>query len=280
MSRPLSGAAPRWAFEAMQVRACLGGQTVLHDVVLQLPEGRWTSIVGPNGAGKSSLLRVLADLLPYQGQVRLLGNDLRTLPRRTRAQTVSWLGQNESVADDLCVSDVVMLGRLPHQDWLGAASAEDVAAVEQALRATQAWEWRTRSLGQLAGGERQRVLLARALAVQAQVLLMDEPLSNLDPPHQADWLELVRTLVASGKTVVSVLHEITLALQADALLIMAQGRVRHFGPTDSAATHHALQDVFDQRIAIHSLHGQWLALPVLSAPISLLASQPDGAHAP
>src|SRR5690606_8428424 len=103
------------------------------------------------------------------------------------------------------------------------------AAVEQALRATQAWDWRHRALGQLSGGERQRVLLARLLAVQAQVLLMDEPLANLDPPHQADWLLLVRALVVQGTTVVSVLHEVSLALQADDMVVMAAGRVLHHG---------------------------------------------------
>jgi iron complex transport system ATP-binding protein len=119
-----------------------------------------------------------------------------------------------------------MLGRLPHQAGWQPPAPPTMRAVEQALRATQAWDWRCRTLGQLSGGERQRVLLARALAVQAQVLLMDEPLANLDPPHQADWLALVRALVAQG-TVVSVLHEISMALHADELVVMAQGRVTH-----------------------------------------------------
>jgi iron complex transport system ATP-binding protein len=154
-----------------------------------------------------------------------------------------------------------MLGRLPHQAWLAPASAADHAAVEQALQATQAWEWRHRPLGQLSGGERQRVLLARALAVQAQVLLMDEPLANLDPPHQADWLAVVQALVAQGMTVVSVLHEISMALHADQLVVMADGQVLHHGATNDRATHQALVNVFDQRIAIHSIEGQWVALP-------------------
>ena len=129
------------------------------------------------------------------------------------------------------------------------------------MRATQAWDWRGRALGQLSGGERQRVLLARALAVEAQVLLMDEPLANLDPPHQTDWLLMVRALVAGGKTVVSLLHEISFALQADELVLMAQGRIAHQGACGHAATHRALEDVFDHRIAVHPLAGQWLALP-------------------
>jgi len=156
-----------------------------------------------------------------------------------------------------------MLGRLPHQPWLSPPSAADHAAVERALRTTQAWDWRERSLGQLSGGERQRVLLARALAVQAEVLLMDEPLANLDPPHQVDWLLLVRELVAAGKTVVSVLHELSLALQADELVIMAAGRLVHHGGCAEAMTHRALEQVFDGRIHIQQVAGQWLSLPKL-----------------
>ncbi|MGC1175796.1 MAG: ABC transporter ATP-binding protein, partial [Polaromonas sp.] len=106
-----------------------------------------------------------------------------------------------------------------------------------------------------------RVLLARALAVEAQVLLMDEPLANLDPPHQADWLRMARELVSAGKTVVSVLHEVSFALQADDLVVMASGRVTHQGACSHHETHRALEEVFDHRIAVHQLAGQWLAVP-------------------
>ena len=224
--------------------------------------GRWTSIVGPNGAGKSTLLKVLAGLLPASsGQLLLQGRALHAWPRRERAQHLAWVGQNEAAADDLTVYDVAMLGRLPHQGWMQPASPQDHTAVEQALRATQAWDWRARPLGQLSGGERQRVLLARALAVQAQVLLMDEPLANLDPPHQADWLQLVRELVAHGRTVVSVLHELSMALQADDVAIIAQGRLQHHGAAQHTATHTALEQVFDHRIRVRALDGAWIALP-------------------
>jgi iron complex transport system ATP-binding protein len=103
--------------------------------------------------------------------------------------------------------------------------------------------------------------LARALAVQADVLLMDEPLANLDPPHQSDWLALVRQLVADGKTVVSVLHETTMALQADDMLIMAAGKVTHFGTTADAVTHRALEHVFENRIAIKTIENMLVSLP-------------------
>ena len=250
---------------ARAIHASLGQTEVLRGMDMALPAARWTSIVGPNGAGKSTLLKVLAGLLPYQGEVTLLGQPLATLPRRERARQLAWLGQSEVSGDDLTVWDVAMLGRLPHQTWLGSPSAADHAAVEQALKATQAWDWRARTLGQLSGGERQRVLLARALAVQAKVLLMDEPLANLDPPHQADWLGLVRTLVKQGCTVVSVLHEISMALQADEMLVVADGRVTHQGACADAATHRALEQVFDGRIAIHAIGAQWVALPIAPA---------------
>ena len=249
------------AVGAHSIRASLGNIEVLHGIDLDFPAGRWTSIVGPNGAGKSTLLKVLAHLLPHEGRVTLLGQPIADMSGRIRAQQLAWLGQNESTGDDLTVLDVVMLGRLPHQSWLAAPNASDQVAVEKALRATQAWEWRSRALGQLSGGERQRVLLARALAVEAQVLLMDEPLANLDPPHQADWLRLVCDLVADGKTVISVLHEISMALHADDMVIMANGCVTHQGACSDPATHRALVDVFDQRIAIHPLGNQWVALP-------------------
>jgi iron complex transport system ATP-binding protein len=251
------------ALSARGLSATLGQAEVLHTIDLDLAAARWTSIVGPNGAGKSTLLKALAGLLPQaRGEVRLLGEPLQSLPARTRARRLAWLGQNEGASDELPVHDVAMLGRLPHQAWLAPPSAADHAAVERALRSTQAWDWRDRPLSQLSGGERQRVLLARALAVEAEVLLMDEPLANLDPPHQADWLAVVRALVAQGHTVVSVLHEISMALQADDVVVMAQGRVSHHGASGDAATHAALVAVFEHRIAIHAMDGQWVALPV------------------
>jgi iron complex transport system ATP-binding protein len=109
------------------------------------------------------------------------------------------------------------------------------------------------------------VLLARALAVQASVTLMDEPLANLDPPHQTDWMLAVRALVEQGGTVVSVLHEVSIALQADDMVIMAAGRVAHHGPCADAATHRALEQVFDHRIQVRQIDGAWIALPRMAA---------------
>ena len=246
--------------------------TVMHDefkavnnVSLTLHAGEWVSLVGPNGAGKSSLLKALAGLAPAEGQVSLLGKPWAAWSRRERAQTLAWMGQAEAGQDDLTVYDVAMLGRLPHQSWLSTPSAKDHAVVEVALKTVQAWDWRTRSLGQLSGGERQRVLLARALAVQAQVYLMDEPLAGVDVPHQADWLEWVRCLTATGAAVVSVLHELNLALQADRVWVMSEGRWVHSGLPNDKETHQALSAVFQNRLQWREWQDEgvtrWVALP-------------------
>jgi len=249
------------AIAAERLHVIRGGTEVLHGVRVALPGGRWTAVVGPNGAGKTTLLKTLASLLPYQGEVRLMGRDVHAWSARERARLLAWLGQNEGAAHDLLAHDVVMLGRLPHQSWLGSVSAADRAAVEEAMRETQCWDWRGRALGSLSGGERQRVLLARALAVRSPLLLMDEPLANLDPPHQADWLRIVRAHVQRGGTAVTVLHEITMALHADDMLVMDGGRIVHQGACSHPATHRALEQVFQGRISVHAIAGQWVALP-------------------
>ena len=256
------------ALQTRQLSADLGGRQVLQSIDLQIATGRWTCVVGPNGAGKSSLLKALAGLLPYSGQVLWQGQPLASLTRQQKALQLSWLGQGEASTLDLRVWDVAMLGRMPHQSWLAAPSAQDAQMVEAALRATQVWDWRERTLGELSGGERQRVLLARVMAGNAPTLLMDEPLANLDPPHQVDWLEQVHCLLAQGTTVVSVLHEIGMALHADDIVVMREGRVVHHGAGCDASTHAAIEDVFGQRIRIHALDGQWVVLPRVGGTIT------------
>ena len=238
----------------------LGSTPVLQALQLAPPPRAWTAIVGPNGAGKSTLLRAMAGLLPFDGTLQLQGRAWDQWPARERARQLAWLGQNDASADDLSALDVVLLGRLPHQAWLAPASAADHDAVERAMRQTQSWDWRARPLAQLSGGERQRVLLARALAVESGLLLMDEPLAHLDPPHQSDWVRIVRERVAHGGTVVSVLHELNIALQADHVVVMDAGRIVHQGAPHQAATHAALQQVFQHRLSIFQIQDRWIAL--------------------
>jgi len=254
---------PKVSLRLQDVRASLAGKEILHGVDISFELGRWTSIVGPNGAGKSTLLKAMAGLTPTSGSTLLFGQELKSMDSKQKARQLSWLGQNEVVSDDLCVWDVVMLGRIPHQDWLATPNANDYQVVKTALQATQSWDLRERSVGQLSGGERQRVLLARAMAVKAKIMLMDEPIANLDPPHQVDWLAQVRCLTEQNTTVISVLHEVGIALLADDVVVMQAGHVMHQGSSASDQTHRAIEAVFDNRISIRNFQGQFVALPKL-----------------
>jgi len=250
------------ALQANRVSAWHGSRQVLHAVNANFEATQWTCIVGPNGAGKTSLLKVLAGLMPCQGELSLQGKALSSWSDQERAQQLAWLGQQDNAGDDLSVYDVVMLGRLPHQRGWHGADARDHAVVQQCLHDLQLTPWRGRSLGSLSGGERQRVLLARALAVQAPVVLMDEPLANADPPHRADWLNTVKAATLQGQTVVSVLHDLNMALRADTVVVMHQGRVVMQASPQEAVLRDCLQEVFEHRLVFHEVQGQWLALPV------------------
>lgn len=256
-----------FALRLKDVHASLAGKEVLRGIDVAFESGRWTSIVGPNGAGKSTLLKAMAGLIPSFGSTVLFDQDLKRMEPKQRARQLSWLGQNEAVSDDLCVWDVVMLGRIPYQDWLAPPNANDHQVVATALRATQSWDLRKRSLDQLSGGERQRVLLARAMAVRAPVMLMDEPMANLDPPHQVDWLEQVRCLTAQNTTVISVLHEVGMALLADDVVVMQAGRIVFKGACSDQVTHRAIEKVFDNKITIEAVNKHWLAVPNVSLSI-------------
>ena len=240
------------AAHGVQVR--LDGVEVLHGVSLAFTRG-WTAIVGPNGAGKSTLLRALAGLrAPDGGRVELDGRPLAQWSPRERAMRLAWLAQQGEAAGDLTVREVVHLGRLPHLGLFAAPGPADEAAVDAAIAITECGAWQHRRLHQLSGGERQRVLIARALAVQAPVLLLDEPTTHLDPPHQVALVRLLRTLAATH-TVVSVLHDLPLALHADRLVVLQAGRVRADAPHDDIQLHATLTDVFDGALRIERLNG-------------------------
>lgn len=246
--------------QAKGIHAAWDKTPVLFDVHAEFEQGQWTCIVGPNGAGKTSFLQVLAGLMPAKGHVLFQGQTLQTMTAKQRAVSMAWLGQASKSTDDLSVFDVVMLGRLPHQSWWTGATKEDHRIVEALLQSMQLSAWRHRSLGTLSGGERQRVLLARALAVQAPLVLMDEPIANVDAPHQADWLATVKQLTQAGTTVVSVLHDLNLALRADQVLVMEAGTVKLQATPSDPALHTCLQQVFDHRLSFHQVQKHWVAL--------------------
>lgn len=222
------------------------GQPVLDGICLQIARGELFGLIGPNGAGKSSLLQALAQLLPSTGTLELNGTDLRSLSPRQRAKQLAYLSQGDQVAWPLAVEDFVGLGRIPHQQGvLSPWRDSDTKAVSAALQLTRLEHLRTRPLNQLSGGERARARLARALAVQAPLLLADEPVASLDPFHQLSVLTLLRRQCELGNTVVVVLHDLTLASRfCDRLLLLHEGRAIACGTPRTVLTPKRLQRVY------------------------------------
>ncbi len=239
--------------QADGVRVRLGRREVLRGVSLEAGPG-WTALVGPNGAGKSTLLRALAGLQPLAGgRVVLDGLDLHAAPPAERARHLAWLAQQGDVTGELTVRETVELGRIAHLGLLGTPSAADHATVERAMAVTECAPWQRRRLHELSGGERQRVLLARVLATEAPLLLLDEPTTHLDAPHQLALARLFRRLAhdpVQPRSVLSVLHDLPIALQADRLLILDAGVLCAGGPPADPAVQGALVRVFEGAIRI------------------------------
>ncbi|MBR1217473.1 ABC transporter ATP-binding protein [Bradyrhizobium sp. U87765 SZCCT0131] len=242
----------------LQVR--LAGRDVLQGVSLALPRQGLIALVGPNGAGKTTLLRALAGLLPakemIRGTIRLDDVDVATLSVRERARRFAYLPQGHAVHWPLPVHDVVALGRYPH----GATdpsrlSATDEAAVARAMRTADVEQFAARSIMELSGGERSRVALARVLAVEAPVILADEPIASLDPRHQIDVMRGLHAAAGDGKLVIVVTHDLGLAARfADQMLVLSNGRLVAQGTCDTALSDTILAEVF--RIeAYRAVHG-------------------------
>ena len=254
---------------AENVHVQLGGVTVVDGVDLVLRPGEWTALVGPNGAGKSSLVSALSGVrAPVAGRVRVrtgAGARARELVPGDRdwARTVSWLAQAGEADGDIGVRDVVRLGRLPHHGVFGAPGPADEAAVRDAMRETGVEDLGARRLRALSGGERQRVLLARALAVGAPVMLMDEPATHLDAPHQQSLVRAVRRHAARGGAALTVLHDLTQALMADVLVVLVAGRIVAQGARDDTRLHREIEAAFDHAFTIGHVgaQGRWVAVP-------------------
>lgn len=247
------------------LHVALGGQPVLRGIDLALKPG-WTAIVGPNGAGKSTLLRALAGLQPLsQGGIRLGGHRLQDLPAAQRARRLAWLAQGGQTTGELNVRETVQLGRIAQRGLLGALGADDARAVEHAMQETGCAAWASRQLQALSGGERQRVLVARALAVEAPVLLLDEPVAHLDAPHQVALLRTLRQRARDGAAVLAVLHDLNLALAADRVLVMDRGRLVADGPPGDAALHATLTAVFEHAVTVQPAPDgrRWMAVPTV-----------------
>jgi iron complex transport system ATP-binding protein len=248
----------------------LGGRAVVADVSLAVAPGELLGLIGPNGAGKSSLLKAVAQLLPWRGDIRCGGVALHGLAPRQRALRLSYLGQGDPVSWPLTLRDFVALGRLPHRPAWGLGQrlrGADEAAIDAAIASVRLEGFEGRRLDRLSGGERARARLARALAVESPLLLADEPVASLDPFHQLNVMELLRQQCALGKTVVVVLHDLTLASRfCDRVLLLDRGRAVACGDTRSVLTPKHLQQVYQVQAVVGEHQQQPFVLPWTCRP--------------
>ncbi len=209
------------------VSVTLGGALVVDRVSAEVADGEWVALIGPNGAGKTTLLRAITGLVQYDGRITVLADDAGTLARKQLARRVALVPQVPLMPAHVTVREYVLLGRTPHLGYLGSEGRSDFAAAEAALERLDLTSFEHRRLGSLSGGERQRATLARALAQDAPILLLDEPTAALDVGRQQQVLEIVDGLRANGGlTVLSTMHDLTLAGQyADRLLLIDRGHL-------------------------------------------------------
>ncbi|MBP9234175.1 MAG: ABC transporter ATP-binding protein [Hyphomonadaceae bacterium] len=213
--------------EAKGLSVSIRDRSLVSDASLHIAGGELVGLIGPNGAGKSTLLRALLGIREKSaGDIQLDGQDFLAMSGRERASAVAFLPQERRVEWRLPAYDIVMLGRYPHQVGFGGPTPEDRAAVERALDAVDGHSLRDRPVAVLSGGERTRILLARALAVESPILLVDEPIAALDPYHQLHVMEILRERARDGAGVLAVIHDLALAERfMDRLILMDASRI-------------------------------------------------------
>jgi iron complex transport system ATP-binding protein len=231
---------------AQDVSVTLAGRAVMKNISLELSPGHLVALVGPNGAGKTTLLRALAGLLPSDGAIHVHGEALSALSLRERARRFAYLPQGHIVHWPLPARDIVALGRYPHGATDPARlTPRDTEAVLRAMQAADVMEFSARRVTELSGGERSRVALARVLAVEAPVILADEPTSSLDPRHQLDIMKTLRSAADRGALVIVVTHDLGLAARfADTVLVLSEGRLVSQGAPVEALSEQIMAEVF------------------------------------
>lgn len=231
------------SLELRGVRCRIGKLDILRDIDLDVADRCMVGLVGVNGSGKSTLIRTIAGLRPpAEGSVRIDGRDVFALPARRRARMMSYVGQEDTPAEDLLVHEMVAMGRIPHRPPWSFGEESERAIVRQALRHVDLTEAAQRPCDQLSGGERRRVMLARGIAQDTDLLVLDEPTNHLDVRHQINLLTTVRGL---GRTVVAAMHDLSLAASFfDRIAVLHEGTILTCGEPSKALSPEIIRTVF------------------------------------
>jgi iron complex transport system ATP-binding protein len=250
------------ALEVHTISFGYNGGLLLKDISFRVAAGELIALIGPNGSGKTTLLKILLGLLPpSSGEVNLLNQPLTSYQPKARAKAIAYVSQQPALSFPLTVRELVSLGRYPH-GGRGRESEADALAITQALERTAAKDFSNRQFNSLSGGEKQKVLIARALAQSARVVLLDEPTLHLDLNFQLQILSALKRLCADeGVTVITVLHDVNLvSLFADKALLLSGGTVYGFGPVAAVLNEEsikALLDVAMKQIGDNDMQGRY-----------------------
>ncbi len=251
------------AIELSGVTVRLGGRAVVRDVDLAIAEGQWVGLIGPNGAGKTTLLRAIAGLVPFEGSISVLGRRGSTMRRRELARLIAVVPQEPSTPPWMTVSEYVLLGRTPHLGTFSREGRLDLEAATRALGRLDLLPFAERRLGTLSGGEKQRAVVARALAQEASVVVLDEPTAALDIGHQQQALELLDLLrTESELTLIAAMHDLTLAAQyVDRMVLLDEGEVAADGTPHEVLTEPLLSSRYDASIEVVAVDGRIAVVP-------------------
>ncbi len=239
------------AIRLAKVSSGYPGKTVLHELDLSINKGEFIGLLGPNGSGKTTLLNTISGLLPSSGAIEIIGDSINSLSVVERARHMACVPQRFTDGLDMRVSSLVLMGRYAHLPLLGGYSAQDMGATEQAMRDTDTWQFRNRRAGELSGGELQRVVLARALAQETPILLLDEAASGMDMARKIEIFDLLTKNNRQGTTILVVIHDLNLAaLYCCRLVFMRQGCIVHDGTVPEVFTADNLADVYGTRFTV------------------------------
>lgn len=256
----------------------LGQRRVLSDASFAIGPGEFIGLIGPNGAGKSTLLKATLGLVASQGSIAIAGREAATLGALERAASIAYVAQEHEIAWPIPVEAVVALGRTPHRPRFASLSSSDHTAIEQAMRRMEVDAFRDRAATDLSGGEKARVLIARALAQETPLLLADEPTAGLDPSHQITLMRLFADLAKQGRSVIASLHDLGLAARwCSRLILLDQGRIIADGAPDAVLTAESLGRIYGVEAYFGMAAGRAVIQPLdlIQPPIQ---NQPEEDH--
>ena len=236
------------AIDIQHITHCYGNRPVLDDISLSIRTGTFFTILGPNGSGKTTLMKTISGIEnPQTGLVKIMGRPLQNYTRKNLAKTIAFLPQTIPVDFQFTVTELILLGRTPHQGILGLEDQNDLKIADEAMKFVGVEHLAERRLDQLSGGERQRIYIAKALCQEPQIILLDEPTASLDLAHQIHIMDLMERLKAEkGVTVVMVSHDVNLAaMYAECLLLLKDGKIVKTGSPNDVLTHHTLEKTYD-----------------------------------